>query len=100
MHPLFWKQITNLCISLNEHPYIRYYTPSHHAPLGPLAPSAAMLPPPPSENSTRWRSALARGAVAREYEAAETEFVARPLAFMVQEMLEEHVKGNPGFGVS
>ncbi len=31
-------QIANACITLNEFPFIRYYAPSHHAPLGVLAP--------------------------------------------------------------
>ena len=89
-----------MCIILNEFPYIRYYQPTHHAPLGPLVPNASFLPPPPKEGTGRWRTNLARGAVAREYEHAENEYVSRTLAFLVQQALEEHEKSNPEFPVS
>ncbi|KAH8116520.1 Sec1-like protein [Phellopilus nigrolimitatus] len=91
------RHIANICIALNEFPYIRYYTPGHHPPLGPLAPAKVALPPPPPEGSGRWRTNLARGAQAREYEHAENEYVARALAFMVQAALEEYEKNNPEF---
>ncbi|KAI5117142.1 hypothetical protein M0805_008261 [Coniferiporia weirii] len=91
------RHIANTCIALNEFPYIRYYTPSHHAPLGPFAPAATILPPPPPEGSGRWRTNLARGAQAREYEYAATEYVSRALAFIVQAALEEYEKANPEF---
>ena len=93
-------QITNTCIALNEYPYIRYYLPSHHPPLGPLAPTQSLLPPPPPEGSSRWRTNLARGAQAREYESAEREYVSKVLAWMVQESLDEYRKQNPDFPVS
>ncbi|KAH0836670.1 Sec1 family-domain-containing protein [Lanmaoa asiatica] len=63
------KTITNLCITLNEFPFIRYYFPSHHLPLGPLK---------------------AQCDAARAYENADTEFVTRLLAFMVQRNLDEY----------
>ena len=88
-----------MCIILNEFPYIRYYQPTHHAPLGPLVPNASFLPPPPKEGTGRWRTNLARGAVAREYEHAENEYVSRSLACLVQQALEEHEKSNPEFPV-
>ncbi|KIJ20950.1 hypothetical protein PAXINDRAFT_165767 [Paxillus involutus ATCC 200175] len=91
------KIITNLCITLNEFPYIRYYYPSHHLPLGPLQPHAQTRAPPPTEGSGRWRTNLARGDVARAYEAADTEFVTRLLAFMVQRNLDEHKRVNTDF---
>lgn len=74
--------------------------PPNHLPLGPLKPNAQTRAPPPQENSSRWRTQLARGAEARAYEAAETEFVTRLLAFMVQNNLEDYKKINPEFGVS
>ncbi|PAV20211.1 Sec1-like snare [Pyrrhoderma noxium] len=91
------RHIANMCIILNEFPYIRYYQPTHHAPLGPLVPNASFLPPPPKEGTGRWRTNLARGAVAREYEHAENEYVSRSLACLVQQALEEHEKSNPEF---
>lgn len=94
-----YAKITNVCITLNEFPYIRYYMPVNHPPLGPLKPHASLRPPPPPENNTRWRTNLARGAEARAYEAVESEFVTKVLAFMVQSNLEEYKKGNPDFGV-
>ncbi|EIW79319.1 Sec1-like snare protein [Coniophora puteana RWD-64-598 SS2] len=91
------KSIANLCITLNEFPYIRYYFPSHHLPLGPLQPNAQTRAPPPTEGSGRWRTNLARGETARAYEAADTEFATRLLAFMVQQNLDEHKRSNSDF---
>lgn len=91
------KMITNVCITLNEFPYIRYYMPPNHLPLGPLKPNPTTRPPPPPESSSRWRTNLARGADARAYESVETDFVTKLLAFMVQSNLEEHKKANPEF---
>ncbi|PPQ62890.1 hypothetical protein CVT24_006288, partial [Panaeolus cyanescens] len=92
------KMIANVCISLNEFPYIRFFMPSTHLPLGPLKPVAQNRPPPPPEGASRWRTNLARGSEARAYEAADSEFVTKMLAFMVQSNLEEHKKLNPEFG--
>ncbi|KAF8202229.1 Sec1-like snare protein [Pholiota molesta] len=92
------RTIVNICVSLNEFPYIRYYMPSTHLPLGPLKPVAQNRPPPPPEGSSRWRTNLARGADARAYESVETDFVTKLLAFMVQSGLEEYKKANPDFG--
>jgi syntaxin-binding protein 1 len=91
------KSITNLCITLNEFPYVRYYFPSHHLPLGPLRPNVQTRAPPPPEGSNRWRTNLARGDSARAYEAADAEFVTKLLAFMVQGNLDEHKRANPDF---
>ncbi|KAK0239011.1 Sec1-like snare protein [Armillaria nabsnona] len=92
------KIITNVCITLNEFPYIRYYVPSSHPPLGALKPHTSTRPPPPSEGSGRWRTNLARGADARAYESVETDYVTKLLAFMVQSNLEEHKRANSDFG--
>jgi syntaxin-binding protein 1 len=91
-------QISNVCITLNEFPFIRYYFPSHHQPLGALKPHASPRSPPP-EASARWRTNLARGPEARVQEVIESDFVTKVLAFMVQRNLEEHKKANPEFGV-
>lgn len=92
------KSIANVCITLNEFPYIRYYVPAHHGPLGALRPhesTRAVARPP--ENSLRWRTNLARGDQARQYEAAEAEVLSRVLAFEVQAALDEYKRANPDF---
>jgi syntaxin-binding protein 1 len=101
IHPpcAFHYKITNVCISLNEFPYIRYYVPSNHLPLGPLKPLPQNRPPTAQETTSRWRTNLARGSEARAYESLESDFVTKLLAFIVQGMLEEHKKLNPEFGV-
>ncbi len=92
-------QIVNVCVSLNEFPYIRYYLPSTHPPLGPLKPHATTRAPPPPEGSGRWRTNLARGGESRAFENADTDYVAKLLAFMVQAGLDEYKKLNPDFPV-
>ncbi|GBE89630.1 Protein transport protein [Sparassis crispa] len=94
------KTIMNVCITLNEFPYIRYYLPTHHAPLGALKPHASTRAPAPSDASSRWRTNLARGSEARAYETAEGDYVTKLLAFMVQNDLDEYKKANPDFPAS
>ncbi|KAJ6550541.1 Sec1-like protein, partial [Mycena sp. CBHHK59/15] len=91
------KIISNVCITLNEFPYIRYYVPTNHPPLGALIPHASTRPPPPPEASSRWRTNLARGAEARAYESVEGDFATKILAFFVQNDLDEYKKANPDF---
>jgi syntaxin-binding protein 1 len=74
--------------------------PTHHAPLGPLKPNDQTRAPPPPEGSSRWRTNLARGDAARAYEIADTDFVTKLLAFMVQQNLDEYRRINPEFPVS
>ncbi|KAJ7087363.1 Sec1-like snare protein [Mycena belliarum] len=93
------KIIANVCITLNEFPFIRYYMPPNHPPLGALKPHASTRPPPPPEASGRWRTNLARGAEARAYESVEGDFATKILAFFVQNILDEHKKANPDFSV-
>ena len=106
------RQIANVCITLNEFPYIRYYAPADHGPLGALRPNesstrqaaqaasaAAAAARPQPENSLRWRTNLARGEQARKHEAAEAEVLSRVLAFEVQAALEEYKRANPDFPV-
>ncbi|EIM86902.1 Sec1-like snare protein [Stereum hirsutum FP-91666 SS1] len=89
------KSIANVCITLNEFPYIRYYMPSHHPPLGPLKPNDTIREaPPPPEGSARWRTNLARGEQARQYEKADSEYLCKILAWNVQNCLEEYKKAN------
>ncbi|KAI0718834.1 Sec1-like protein [Fomitopsis betulina] len=89
------KMLVNVCVSLHEYPYIRYYFPTHHPPLGAFKPHETTRAPPPPENSGRWRTQLARGEAARAYEVADTDFVTKVLAFMVQKDLDEYKKANP-----
>ncbi|KAJ7698949.1 Sec1-like snare protein [Mycena rosella] len=91
------KIIANVCITLNEFPYIRYYMPPNHPPLGALKPHASTRPPPPPETSGRWRTNLARGAEARAYESVEGDFATKILAFFVQTNLEDYKKANEDF---
>ncbi|KAJ7117604.1 Sec1-like snare protein [Mycena epipterygia] len=91
------KIIANVCITLNEFPFIRYYVPPNHPPLGALKPHASTRPPPPPETSGRWRTNLARGAEARAYESVEGDFATKILAFFVQNNLDEYKKANPDF---
>lgn len=93
------KKIANVCITLNEYPYIRYYVAQHHQPLGPLKPHSSTRAPPPVPNSARWRTNLARGSEARAWEEAESEYATKVLAFTVQKNLDEHKKLNPEFAV-
>ena len=96
-------QIANVCITLNEYPYIRYYVPAHHGPLGALRPHESTRPTPrqanANENSLRWRTNLARGEQARQSEAADAEVVSRVLAFEIQSALDEYKRANPDFPV-
>jgi syntaxin-binding protein 1 len=93
-------QIANVCITLNEFPYIRYYVSAHHGPLGALRPhDNTRAAPRPAENSLRWRTNLARGEQARQYEAAEADVLSRLLAFEVQAALDEYKRANPDFPV-
>ncbi|KAJ7903783.1 Sec1-like protein [Mycena olivaceomarginata] len=91
------SKIANVCITLNEFPFIRYYVPPNHAPLGPLKPHSSTRPPPPPESSGRWRTNLARGAEARAYESVEGDYGTKILAFYVQNVLDEYKKANPDF---
>ncbi|KAI0251793.1 Sec1-like protein [Lactifluus subvellereus] len=94
------KSIANVCITLNEFPYIRYYVPAHHGPLGALRPhESTRAAPRPAESSMRWRTNLARGEQSRQYEAAESEVLSRMLAWEVQSALDEYKRTNPDFPV-
>ncbi|KZS94659.1 Sec1-like snare protein [Sistotremastrum niveocremeum HHB9708] len=89
------KSILDVCVSLGECPYVRYYLPSHRSPLGPLAVTQAPKAP---ETNTRWRTNLARGLESRTEEEAANSHLTKLLAFMVQRDLDEYKKLNPDFG--
>ncbi|KAJ7638250.1 Sec1-like snare protein [Roridomyces roridus] len=94
------KIIANVCITLNEFPYIRYYVPPNHTPLGALKPHPSTRPPPPQESSGRWRTNLARGSEARAYESVEGDYATKILAFFVQNNLDNYKKANPDFATT
>ena len=75
--------------------------PSHHEPLGALKPhEQTRAAAPPTDAASRWRTNLARGAQARAYEEADTDFCTKLLAVQVQALLDEYKKQNPTFPVS
>lgn len=104
------SQILNTLVGLGENPYIRYYHPTHHGPLGPLAngdvaPPQGRHPPPPQEAAPRWRAALATSAaragelVGGSEDLSGGDGLAKRLAHMVQQDMDDYRKGNPSFAV-
>jgi syntaxin-binding protein 1 len=99
--PLTLRQLLNVLATLNENPYIRYYQPAHHQPLGPLAPSShssSLAPPQPQPQSLRWRSAM--GGKDTSVGQPQGEYLSRRLAMQVQNDLDEYMANNPEFPVS
>lgn len=113
------RQILNLLATLNENPYIRFYQPAHHGPLGALAltasgqgqgqapgagggavPSAQARGDQPQ--SLRWRSAMAGGPPAGGSRPGQVqpEHLSKRLANEVQGCLDEYMRNNPEFPVS
>lgn len=101
----------NLLATLNENPHIRYYQPTHHSPLGPLAPqagSSSLTAPSPQQQtqSLRWRSAVGEGAQSRAPNPAGSpgaqgpEYISGKIAKRVQADLDEYMTNNPEFPVS
>ncbi|KDQ12984.1 hypothetical protein BOTBODRAFT_133850 [Botryobasidium botryosum FD-172 SS1] len=84
------RYIVNLCVTMGENPFIRYYHPSHHGPLGPLAIAKA---PARAEGSGRWSSSASRDAPAE----GGGDHLSKLLAFMVQQELDDYCKSNPEF---
>lgn len=98
---LILRQLLNVLATLNENPYIRYYQPTHHQPLGPLAPSShssSLAPPQPQPQSLRWRSAM--GGKDTSVGQPQGEYLSRKLAMQVQNDLDEYMANNPEFPVS
>ncbi|KAH8832694.1 Sec1-like protein [Flagelloscypha sp. PMI_526] len=89
------KMISNVCISLDEYPFIRYFFPSHRSPLGPLTPHASTRPAAAPEPGHRWRTNMARGEQARQYESVEGDHVSKLIALNVQRTLDDYKKSNP-----
>lgn len=95
-------QILNVLATINENPYIRYYQPVHHAPLGPLAntASSSTLAPPPQQSqagqSLRWRSAM--GGASKVAEPV-GDYLCKKIAVQVQNDLDEYMVNNPEFPV-
>ncbi|GHJ83907.1 hypothetical protein NliqN6_0309 [Naganishia liquefaciens] len=106
---LMSKSVLNLLATLGENPYIRYYAPHHHPPLGPLAiaatpgsvygsarpPSANPAPQAPPE--ARWKSAL--NAVGGKGGAQEFsgDQISRRIALQLQADLDDYQAVNPDF---
>ncbi|KAK1923455.1 Sec1-like protein [Papiliotrema laurentii] len=99
------RSILNLLATINENPYIRYYQPSHHGPLGPLAHSntqsinGALAAPspaaPPAGQSLRWRSAM--GGSSSRHQEPVGEYLSKRIASEVQGSLDEYMANNPDF---
>lgn len=92
-------QILNVLATLNENPYIRYYQPHHHGPLGPLSErgvQSTRAPPPQQEqnnSSLRWRSALG----SRTHQAPVGDYLSKKIAVQVQNDLDQYMANNPEF---
>lgn len=104
-------KMINLLATLNENPYIRYYQPNHHPPLGPLAnqqTGATLAAPPPASQSLRWRSAVGDQGSARSPGQGAPgvggptgpEYLSGKIAKRIQEDLDEYMVNNPEFPVS
>ncbi|WVQ84830.1 hypothetical protein IAT38_006987 [Cryptococcus sp. DSM 104549] len=93
------RSILNLLATVGENPYIRYYQPGHHQPLGPLAraaaEAAASQPAQSAPQSLRWRSAMG-GSSSRSPEVV-GDHLSKKIAFQVQSDLDEYMTNNPEF---
>ncbi len=98
-------QILNLLATTNEHPYIRYYQPSHHPPLGPLAQSSSssrlspMSQQQQQPQSLRWRSAMGGSNGNSRVAEPMGEYLSKKIAVQVQNDLDEYTTANPEFPV-
>ncbi|KAK4689862.1 syntaxin-binding protein 1, partial [Tremellales sp. Uapishka_1] len=92
------RSILNLLATMNENPHIRYYQPSHHPPLGPLAGQApsnpAVAPAAGQSQSLRWRSAMGGSAQRQEPMG---DYLCKKLAVQVQNELDAYMTTNPEF---
>ncbi|WVN87429.1 uncharacterized protein L203_102609 [Cryptococcus depauperatus CBS 7841] len=100
------RSIINLLATISENPYIRYYHPSHHPPLGPLVLTASStaysrssvptLQTPQGGQSSRWRSAMGNMG-GKTSEPMTGEHLSRRIAGQVKLDLDEYLKNNPEF---
>jgi syntaxin-binding protein 1 len=107
-------QLLSLLATLGENPYIRYYAPHHHPPLGPLAmtatpgsayisrPAAAQTanPAPSAAPEARWKTALNVVGGGGRSEEFSGEQICRRIALQVQAYLDDYQAVNPDFPVS
>ena len=107
----FLQQILNLCATLGENPYIRYYQPQHHPPLGPLSvsktpgslyggPSAPKIHPDElaaQQQTPRWKQALSGGSSGPSFSGDQ---IPKRLATQIQKDLDDYKALNPDFPVS
>jgi len=105
------RQILNLCATLGENPYIRYYQPQHHPPLGPLSvsktpgslyggPSAPKIHPDElaaQQQTPRWKQALSGGSSGPSFSGDQ---IPKRLATQIQKDLDDYKALNPDFPVS
>lgn len=98
-------QILNVLTTLGENPYIRYYQPTHHAPLGPLSlqtpsPAPAAAPSQSAQaggNSLRWRSAMGNmpGIGGQRAPEVQGDYLSKKIAVQVQNELDAYMASNP-----
>lgn len=85
--------IANVCIQLNENPIIRFYLPSHHPAVGPLA-SFHRPQHSPQESTSRWRDAIGVGS---RVDYSGDDHLCKVLATMVQEELDIYKRIKPNW---
>ncbi|KAJ9117921.1 hypothetical protein QFC20_000202 [Naganishia adeliensis] len=106
----FEEDLLNLLATLGENPYIRYYAPHHHPPLGSLALSAtpgsayASRPAPASANpapsatpEARWKTALNAVGGGKDVQNYSGEQICRRIALQLQTDLDDYQALNPDF---
>ncbi|KAJ9097825.1 hypothetical protein QFC19_006693 [Naganishia cerealis] len=109
---LMSRSLLSLLATLGENPYIRYYAPHHHPPLGSLGlaatpgsaytarPAAAQTanPAPSAAPEARWKAALnVVGGGGGRGEEFSGEQICRRIALQVQAYLDDYQALNPDF---
>lgn len=108
---LIGRSLVNLLATLGENPYIRYYSPTHHAPLGSLAlaptPGSAHASagasgayqagknPSEQKETSRWRSALSVGRDSGPTFVGDQ--LCKKIAEQIQTDLDGYSEVNPDF---
>ncbi|WWC73866.1 uncharacterized protein I206_107838 [Kwoniella pini CBS 10737] len=90
------RSILNFLATIDESPYVRYYQPHHHSPLGPLAAQQQTSAPVQQQapQSLRWRSAMGAGPKTPEIVG---EHLSKKIAGQLQMDLDEYLQNNPEF---